>query len=418
MRTRKLMHRIHFLTKAVMLAAVILVTHAGTSRAQTEENDSPNPLFIDPATRDFSGNPDLLKRIIGTPHGYFRYINIPFSQEVCSRFISYLPGAPSFNLHGDAHIEQYAITDLGRGLTDFDDSSTGPAVIDLLRFGVSLRLACMANGRESEAEQLYEKFLFGYRVALTKPETVAPEPALVARIKKKFKFNREKYFAWINSIMLPMPEEEQTTLLAAMQPYIEAMLLDRKKLQDTYFKVKKAGYLNLGIGSAQDIKFLVLIEGMTEDSYDDRVLEIKEVRDLRGIECITISQKSDPFRVLVGQARIAYEPYELLGYMRYDSNTFWVHAWVDNYKELKIEKSFESFEDFREVAYDVGVQLGRGHTKQIAAPLDIQLRREQIRRLTLYEDKLKKTCLELTELVMAAWREFKSAAEKNVDSLN
>ncbi len=412
------MDRIHFFTKAVMLAVAILVASAGTSRAQTEENDSPNPLFIDPATRDFTGNPELLQRILKTPHGYFRYINIPFSHEICRRFLSFLPSAPSFNLHGDAHVEQYAITDLGRGLTDFDDSSTGPAVIDLLRFGVSLRLACMANGWESEAEQLYEKFLFGYRVALTDPETIAPEPALVARIKKKFKFDHEKYFVWIDSIMLPMPQEKQAAILAAMRPYIESTLYDNKHLKKEYFRPKKVGYLNLGIGSAQDIKFLVRIEGESDDPYDDQVLEIKEVRDLRGIECITISQKGDPFRVLVGQARIAYEPYEFLGYMRYDSNTFWVHAWVDNYKEIKIEKSFESVEDLQEVAYDVGVQLGRGHTKQIAAPLDIQLRREQIRRLTLYEDKLKETCLELTELVIAAWQEFESAVAQNVNSSN
>ena len=39
-------------------------------------------------------------------------------------------GVPLFNLHGDAHLEQYAITDLGRGLTDFDDSSRGPAIVE------------------------------------------------------------------------------------------------------------------------------------------------------------------------------------------------------------------------------------------------------------------------------------------------
>lgn len=414
----KLMRANRMLARIAAQVLGFLVLAAATSSAQTNGTASANSLFVDPATRDFSDNPALLGRILKTPHGYFRYINIPFSQEVCRRFLSYLPSAPSFNLHGDAHIEQYAITDLGRGLTDFDDSSTGPAVIDLLRFGVSLRLACIANGWEPEAERLYEKFLFGYRMALTDPKTVAPEPALVTRIKKKFKFNREKYFSWVNEIMQPMPEEEQAALLKAMGGYIETMLSDNKQLNKDFFQPKKVGYLNLGIGSAQDIKFLVRIEGKTKDPLDDRVLEIKEVRDLRGIECITISQKNDPFRVLVGQARIAYEPYQFLGYLRYEGTTFWVHAWVDNYKEVKIEKSFESEQDLSEVAYDVGVQLGRGHTNQIASPLDVQLRREQIRRLALYEDKLKETCIELTGQVLAAWQEFKTAVEKNVTSSN
>ena len=42
-----------------------------------------NPLFIDPETFGFESNPELLERVLSSPHGYFRLINIPFSQEVC-----------------------------------------------------------------------------------------------------------------------------------------------------------------------------------------------------------------------------------------------------------------------------------------------------------------------------------------------
>ena len=42
---------------------------------------------------------------------------------------------PTVTLHGDPHLEQYAVTDAGRGLTDFDDASKGPAILDLVRFG-------------------------------------------------------------------------------------------------------------------------------------------------------------------------------------------------------------------------------------------------------------------------------------------
>src|SRR3990172_1284671 len=101
----------------LLLAKIIFCQH--------NDGNAINPLYVDPATRDFSNNPELLERIKGSPHGYFRFINIEFSKEICRRFQNRLPGTPSFNLHGDAHIEQYAITDLGRGLTDFDDSSTG-----------------------------------------------------------------------------------------------------------------------------------------------------------------------------------------------------------------------------------------------------------------------------------------------------
>ena len=97
-----------------------------------------NPLFVDPKTQDFSQNPILLKRILASPHGYFRFINKQFSRNICQELEEMYAGSPSFNLHGDAHLEQYAVTDLGRGLTDFDDSSAGPAILDIMRFGVSL----------------------------------------------------------------------------------------------------------------------------------------------------------------------------------------------------------------------------------------------------------------------------------------
>lgn len=374
--------------------------------AQAGDDTAPNPLYSQPAQYDFSHNPALLKRILASPHGYFRFINIPFSQEICRRSGPLLRGTPAFNLHGDAHIEQYAITDLGRGLTDFDDSSSGPAVIDLMRFGVSLHLACRENGWCEHAEQLYGTFLRGYRAALMDPATEAPIPSLVARIKTRFKFNREKYFAWVQSIMEPMPDAEQENLVAAMQPYIETIRLDKPNLAADFFGIKQVGYLKLGIGSARDRKFLVRIEGESNDALDDVVLEVKQVRDLSAIDCITISQKNDPFRVLIGQARIAYEPYRFLGYLWLDDMSFWVHSWVDNYREIEIEESFHSLEEMAEIAFDVGVQLGRGHTNQIAAPLDVQLRREQIRFLDHYEAEIIESCTELTDLTIAAWEKF------------
>lgn len=397
----------------VFVKAWLILCIVGCVGSDGPSNDKvANALFVDPANMDFSENPKLLERILSGPHGYFRFINIIFSNEVCHRFSDALKGTPSFNLHGDAHIEQYAVTDLGRGLTDFDDSSTGPAVLDLMRFGVSLHLACRAHGWSKTSEKLFDRFILGYRTALKEPGTEAPEPTLVKRLRSRFKFDREKYFEWINSIMEPMSQEERDELTLAMKPYSEAMLTENSALAKNFFQIENMGYLRMGIGSALDIKYLVRVRGESSDPEDDVVLEVKEVRDLSGIECITISQKADPFRVLVGQARIAYEPYKFLGYIRFRNHTFWVHSWVDNYKELEIGESLQSIEELTEVAYDVGVQLGRGHTNQIAAPLDEQLRREQLRFLTKNQSNIKAICRELTEQTVAAWEMFRSHAEQ------
>ena len=391
-------HPIQSLRATLVLAALLL---AGCKTTRSADQ----PLYVSPDSYNFGSNPKLLERILATPHGYFRFVNVPFSEEVCRRFSSELKELPVVNLHGDAHLEQYAITDLGRGLTDFDDSSTGPGVIDIIRFGVSLELTARARGWEGES--LFHRFLEGYEAALDNPEFLAPVPGVVQRMKEKFKFDRDRYFQWIGSIMDKVEDGEQAALLKSMAPYVETMRLERPDLSRTFFDAKELGYLKMGIGSALDLKYLIRIQGPTEDPKDDVVLEVKEVRDLSAITCIQAGKDSDPFRILVGQSRIAYTPYRYLGYVRFKGRTFWIHSWVDNYRELETPGSFEKAEELSEVVYDIGVQLGRGHPNKIAAPLDLQLRRAQLDIVRRYRARLIKDTKILADQTEAAWRRFK-----------
>lgn len=376
-----------------------------TAQTPGADSASANPFKIDPAAYDFAQNPKLLDRIKSSPHGFFRFINVRFSSEVCRRFGTTLVGTPMFNLHGDAHIEQYAITDLGRGLTDFDDSCTGPAILDIMRFGVSLRLACNMLGWQDEAENLFDTFLLAYQQTLNNPDYEAPEPSLAKKIRSSFRFDRKAYFEWVSSIMQPVEYAEQEALYKAMQPYFDGLMAEQN-IDRSYFRVRQIGRLQMGIGSALDVKYLVRIHGESADPMDDLVLEIKEVRDLSGIECITSAQQFNPFRILVGQARIAYQPFRHLGFFTFRDMVFWVHSWVMNYKELEIGKSYKSPSQLAEVAYDVGVQLGRGHTKHIADPFGVQLRRAQLRYLAEQSVYLHAQSREMTEQVIAAWQQF------------
>ncbi|MBN2431376.1 MAG: DUF2252 family protein [Acidobacteria bacterium] len=374
-------------------------------------------LYVDPLAQDFSQNPPLLQRIIAGPHGYFRFINIIFSQEICRRFREELQTAPSFNLHGDAHLEQYAVTDLGRGLTDFDDSSVGPALLDLLRFGVSLQLACRAKGWDHEAGEMYAEFLRGYRHALEDPAIRAAEPDVAGRIRAAFERNPQKYYRWVDSLMQPLPEAEGTALATAMQPYVQVMHVGNPDLPEDYFRLVRAGRLLMGIGSAMDRKYLLRCRGESDDPLDDVVLEVKEVRNIGGISCLTRFQNADPFRILVGQARIAYQPFHHLGYFRFQGLTFWVHSWVENYREVNIESSFQTPEQLRQVAYDIGVQLGCGHPKQIADPLDLQLRHAQLRWLKQHEGLIRRAGDELANEVTTCWERFCRRVEEEKERL-
>lgn len=391
---------------ATYFLVIVLVRDLHYPAALAQNSGADNPLYVDPTEFDFSENQQLLERIKSGPHGYFRFINRPFSAEICRRFANDFVSLPPLNLHGDAHVEQYAVTDLGRGLTDFDDSSAGPGILDLMRFSVSLRLACLENGWQEKAAAVIDTFLAAYRMALAVPDFEAPEPRIAGVIRAGFSYDKPAYFRWAESNMEPISPELQDSLFSAMQPYIEMMLAENPDFAAGYFQIVRAGRLRMGIGSALDVKYLVRIHGQTDDPLDDYMLEIKEVRDISGIPCITRAEASDPFRILLGQARIAYQPFRHLGFFRLQGLTFWVHSWVQNYREVSIKKSFPSISDLAEVAFDVGVQLGHGHTRQVAAPFDAQLRREQLEAITVRYPAIRTSSRVYAEQVVEAWQAF------------
>jgi len=95
-------------------------------------------------------SPEVLERMRATPHDYFRFINHEWTARVCDVFASDVPQLPTVQLHGDAHVEQYAITSNAWGLDDFDDSTRGPALVDIVRFLGSIELVAQQRGWSRE----------------------------------------------------------------------------------------------------------------------------------------------------------------------------------------------------------------------------------------------------------------------------
>jgi uncharacterized protein (DUF2252 family) len=95
----------------------------------------------------------LRQRLAASPIALFRFVNQAWTREVCTAFAGDLAAMPTARLHGDAHVEQYAVSATSRGIDDFDDSSTGPAVVDIVRFLGSLELTARARlGRVSSRD--------------------------------------------------------------------------------------------------------------------------------------------------------------------------------------------------------------------------------------------------------------------------
>ena len=361
------------------------------------------PLDVPASTPEIQSHPALRARLRASPHGYYRFINPAFTREICRRFLGLKQPQPEVTLHGDCHVEQYAVTELGRGLTDFDDSASGPAYVDIVRFGVSLHLAARQRGWRHEADRVYDAFRLGYRQALLEPKTTAPEPTVARRIAQSFKEDRAQSLARAVALMDTL-EETRPALDEARKEVVLTQVAKDAGLPESFFRVKAMGVLRIGVGSALSAKYLLRVEGPTEAEDDDVMIEAKELQDREGLPCIQLSP--GPSRIFAGEARLAYQPFRFPGVLYIGGKTFWVHAWTDHYQELDIQKTLRSPQELQEVAFDVGVQLGRGHPKRSDDEAATRLRVDVLR--VLPEAKIKKEIVALTEETVRAWTRFKN----------
>ena len=399
------------LTLAAALAALACahtppdVPGAGVQAGPQARPGAPSgPLDVPANTPEIQSHPALRARLRASPHGYFRFINAQFTRETCRRFRGLKQRQPEVTLHGDCHVEQYAVTELGRGLTDFDDSAGGPAYVDMVRFGVSLQLAARQRGWTHEADWIYAAFRRGYREALLEPKTTAPEPAVARRIAESFKEDRAQGLARAEALMETL-EAKRSDLDEARKEMVLTQVAKDAGLPESFFHLKKMGVLRIGIGSALAAKFLLRVEGPTLADDDDVMIEAKEIQEREGLACIQVTP--GPSRIFAGEARLAYQPFRFPGVLHLGGKTFWVHAWTDHYLELDIQKTLRSPQELRDVAFDVGVQLGRGHPKRVDDEAATRLRMDVLRALP--EEKIKKEIAALTEETMRAWTRFKNA---------
>lgn len=360
-------------------------------------------LSVDPKDPRFVGRGDLVDRISASSHGYFRFVNSGFADETCRLFADAADRMPEVNLHGDAHIEQYTVTNLGRGLSDFDDCTRGKAVIDIARLGTSLLIAAREKGWTRDENRFVDEFLKGYRAALRGDRLHMATPDFATRARESFKWDHalalRQAHEWIDK--LPLPDDAFADGVAR---FAELVAFGRE-LPPAFFRVKRIGALQIGVGSALDEKYLMLFEGPTAADEDDLIVEAKQIRELAGNPCVRTDVGAS--RVLDGQRMIAYEPFSYAAVVPHDGKYFWMHDWTDDYQEATIATAIDSPKELRQIAYDAGVQMGRAHPKLADGSQSKERRREVLRSFESIEPRLRTAMRELAGQTDAAWRQFR-----------
>jgi hypothetical protein len=382
------------------------VAFLGLLAATAVRAGAADALAVDPADPRLAARPDLVAKLTATAHGYFRFVNSGFAAETCRLFADVAGQLPEVNLHGDAHVEQYAVTSLGRGLTDFDDCTRGNAVIDLVRFGTSLLLAAREKGWSAEEQRFVREFLRGYRDGLQGGLRTIPTPQLVTRARAGFGWDHAPALRQAHQLIdaAPLPNDAFADGVAQFVALVGLW----RDVPAGIFKVKRVGALTMGVGSALDEKYLLLFEGLSPAAEDDLIVEAKQIRELAGNPCVRTDVGAS--RVLDGQRLIAYEPFAYAAVVPHGDKFYWMHDWTDDYQEASIASVIRSPRDLREVAYDAGLQMGRAHPKGPDGATEKRARQEVRKSLDAIEDRIRLATGEMAGRTEAAWAGFREKA--------
>jgi hypothetical protein len=386
---------------ALVMAALAL----GVSAAAAGGQIRPTPAALAAAS------PELRDRLRSDSFAYFRFVNRPWTARVCEAFAD-VTDAPVVRLHGDAHVEQFALTRNAWGLDDFDDSTRGPEYVDIVRFLASVDLAARQRGWAPQQSGLWDRFFEGYRRGLSAPAYRAPEPDIVRRLRRDAPMSRAAFLARGETQMQPMDDSLSQAVAAGMRALERLIRSGRPALPPGYFDVTRAGWLHIGIGSSSARKILIRVRGRTADPEDDELLEAKEVANLGGVSCLESPPTPPAIRIIDGARQLgrlkhdilAIGPTLLIPSDRGDSEPWvdwWVTSWDPTYREVSLG-DLRSVKDLGDIAYDAGVQLGAGERQDPAGPDQALAFNRRM------EPRIRAVTVSLVEEMLASWRELKN----------
>jgi hypothetical protein len=390
------------------LFAVISVAVIGAAR-------DPGPLRADPESLGRAA-PELIERLRADPYNYFRFVNRPWITRVCDDLGSDLRDLPVVRLHGDAHVEQFALQQDAWGIDDFDDSARGPAVVDIVRFLGSIDLVTRRRSWEKDRDTLFDRFVEGYKQGLIDPRYLPPPPDIVGRLRAQAPATRPALLAWGETKMKPLADVTMKALVAAVEAFARVVLLERPELTPEYFRVVRAGWFQGGVGSAVSPKIMVRVQGPSDDPADDDLLELKKIEDLHGLGCLKTPTVQPTLRIIDGSKQLGRLKHNIMaagpelivpevmarGQRLQD---WWIRSLDPSYREVRLTE-LQSVRDLAAISYDSGVQLGAGRLQDQTVLLSGYDRKRLSAAAAKLEKRYRREATILVDDLLRGWREL------------
>jgi Uncharacterized protein conserved in bacteria (DUF2252) len=371
----------------------------------------PEPEALDKA------RPELLNQLRRDAYTYFRFVNRPWIERVCSVFAEDMHDMPIVRLHGDAHVEQFAITKDAWGLDDFDDSARGPALVDIVRFLASIDLAARQRGWSKQREQLFDRFFDGYRRALSQPTYRAPRPSIVDRLRAQVPRSRLEFLSWGEKQMEPMTMRELMAIVAGLHEFSELVRTQHPQLSASFFQLVRAGWLHTGVGSAGAYKILLRVEGPSVSPSDDLLLEVKELRDFKKLSCMEGPPDPPTLRIILGANQLGRLHHQVLAagpellfpelVINDHPLNWWVRSWDPSYHEVRLSE-LRSVRELAGIVDDASVQLGEGSLREETGARATELRRQTLAAIGRLERRIRDETTKLVDELFLGWRELAS----------
>jgi hypothetical protein len=350
----------------------------------------------------------LLDKIGASAYRYFRAVAEPFKHRTCETFRDLRWRLPSGAVHGDAHLEQFVVTDDEFGLADFDNAGYGPAIVDLVRYASSLHLACREIEGGCDPEQAVIAYFSAYRAALDHP-VERKQPAIVARLRGRLGPEPDAWLQWADGLMQPLPPADEQRVRSEWFRFVALMRETAPERPERFYTIRRLGSVEIGLGSALERKMLIRIAGPSDDPLDDVILEARNhsLPEYRG--CVW-KPTGGSLNVFMLTSLLAHPLPEVFGVLPNPQGDelpeIWIQSWDRGYREVSLS-DIRSQADLDALAADAGTQLA-GHFWQTSPEaLRGYQRFTQLRAFELTEQRARGLARSLAGEIVAAWNRFR-----------
>jgi hypothetical protein len=355
------------------------------------------------------GSPALVDKVGSSAYRYFRLIARQFAARTCYEFRDLRWRLPSVAVHGDAHIEQFVVTNDGYGLSDFDRAGFGPAVVDLVRYATSIHLACRDAHWSCDGQQAVAAYFDAYRASLDHPVTRS-RPSVVARIHAGQPQDAHTWLEWANSLMRPMPPAEERAFQDGWWRFVELMTETAPERPAAFYRMSRIGRVEIGIGSALEPKTLIRVEGPTDAPDDDVILEARITAMPDERDCVSRAATGGSLDVLMFASLLGQRLPEVFGFLpregAREAPELWIQSWDRGYRELSLA-DLRSQNELLELAVDAGRQLAGHFWTAFPEPLRGHQRFAQLRAFEMTADRARDLARQLADETATEWDRFR-----------